>query len=718
MVNTIEVGFDNNTNITIKNNGNPIKISSINGIKSIFTDKAQTIGSYRNAKTQMIKELQTLNYLDSIKDGVNIETINSLQMYPLAFNEDNRPKSIKNSLDKLHEYESNVINSSKHYITNIAWTKINKRHNLDQPLQIKNIFRDSGMGADIIIADGFKLYGTIATYIDPAPRSESHIVWPPKNDTITFTKDFMELFGFIDSTLTSTTLSQDRSESVAKDRFKYSLTTYGQLFSNNGIDVDENLNYFSGNSNKNKLLKRSNTLTDQKKALISLKEWGDKMQVLILYVWSLMNQGQSYTMITCDKVVYTLCILLNVKCIFTGYIEKNNIKKYTIEIYEPSDDPKRDAINRYNKKKADIQKENQSFLEMIQLLVRNPSQTIYIDGVDEPFTFDKSFYEKIYADILAIQQTLTNKNSLNKDINLNESQIELQAQQLAEDYLLINFIKKIKNRIKITRNVKYTNTNKSKPSFNNSTKSFFEIALTLQTNKNKRGGAIEKRSSLLKMTPLSVNKSAKYEINISREIKLIDTKPFKESDFYRKPIWYDYYVNVPVETETNQENQIIDYIRKEERVDLNGLLWTQVSKITESKNLSQFIDSIYSMVLYNAYFNNGIPLDYVEYSVTKSDLEKIVDQIITEDLDLQELKNIETYENSEKMDIDNISSNSLDVPSIVSTNDSKMITVNTGGKKRKITKRANKKYKKIQKSNTRKIRKVKKRINSKYKKLI
>jgi hypothetical protein len=707
MENIIEVGIDTNTNITIKKNGNPINISSINDIKSIFTDKGQTIGSYNNAKTQMIKEQQILNYLDSIKDGVNIETINTLQMYPLAFNETNIPRSIKNSLDILHKYESNIINSSKHYITNIAWTKINKRQNLDKPLQIKNIFRDSGMGADIFIADGFKLYGTIATYIDPAPRSESHIVWPPKNETITFTKDFMELFGFIDSTLTSTTLSQERSGTVAKDRFKYSLTTYGQLFSNNGTDVDENLNYFSGNTNKNKLLKRSNTLTDQKKALISLKEWGDKMQVLILYVWSHMNQGQTYTMITFDKVVYTLCILLKLKCIFTGQIEKDNIKKYTIEIYEPSNDPRQDAINRYNKKKNDIQTENQSFLEMIQLLIRNPSQTIYIDGIDEPFTFDKLFYEKIYTDILTIQHALKEKQPLNKNTHLNEMQIELEAQQLAEDYLLINFIKKIKNRIKITRNIKYTNTNKSKPSFNNSTKSFFEIALTLQTNKNKkRGGAIEKRSSTLKMIPLSVSKSAKHEINISGEIKLIDTKPFKESDFYRKPIWYDYYVNIPIEKETNAENQFIDYIRKEERVDLNGLLWFQVSKIAESKNLSQFIDSIYSMVLYNAYFNNGIPLDYLEHSAVKSDLENIIDQIITEDL---ELKDIETHDSSNKMDIDYVSPNSLDVPSIVSTNTSKMITVNTGGKKRKIIKYTTKKYNKTQKkSKTRKIRKVKK----------
>lgn len=109
---------------------------------------------------------------------------------------------------------------------------------------------------------------------------------------------------------------------------------------------------------------------------------------------------------------------------------------------------------------------------MIQLLIRNPSQTIYIDGIDEPFTFDKLFYEKIYTDILTIQHALKEKQPLNKNTHLNEMQIELEAQQLAEDYLLINFIKKIKNRIKITRNIKYTNTNKSKPSFNNSTKSF------------------------------------------------------------------------------------------------------------------------------------------------------------------------------------------------------------------------------------------------------
>ena len=113
------------------------------------------------------------------------------------------------------------------------------------------------------------------------------------------------------------------------------------------------------------------------------------------------------------------------------------------------------------------------------------------------------------------------------------------------------------------------------------------------------------------------------------------------------------------------------------------------------------------MVLYNAYLNNGIPLDYEANSETKSDLEKIVDQIITEDLDLS---NIETEDSSAKMDIDNISSNSLDVPRMMQLNSLEQIPVSSyGGKKRKATKRASKKYKKKQnKSNTRKVRKIRK----------
>lgn len=697
---TIKVGFNTSTNdITIqKNNGVPNQYK-ISDIKSIYNEFG-TIGDNYNA---MIQEQQTLNYLDSIKDGANVATLNSLNMYPSA-------ERVSNPKNYLHQYESNVINSAIPYISKIAWTKINKRQALNPPLPINDIFRDSGIGADVFIATGFQLYSTIATYIDPATRAKPDIVWPSKNDTIEFSKEFMDLFGFEDSSLTSKT--------VANDKFNYSLTTYGVNYTNDGKKPDQNLNYFSGNTNKNKMLKSSDTPQQQKKALISLKEWGDKMQVLILYVWSRIYKNNTYAMITCDKVVYTLCVLLKVKCIFTGEIVENKIKKYTIEVYEPSDNPKKDAINRYNKKKANIEKEeNAAFIQMIKLLMNNPSQTIYVDGVEEPFTFAAEFYEKIYKDISDIQQKLIDEPKL--DSNVGESEIEIQTKQLAEKYLLIHFIKKIKNKIKITRITKYTNTNKIKPSFNNSTKSFFELATTLQTNTNKRGGAISKTSSSLKTIPLSASKSSKY--SKSPEIQsiilkkspritnipvVINSVEFIESDFYMKPIWYDYYVNVPVEEETNKEDQFIDSVREEKRVDLNGLLLSQVLKIAESKNISRFIDSIYSMVLYNAYFNNGIPLDYVENSATKSDLEKIIEQIITEDLDLS---NIETQDSSAKMDIDNISSNSLDVPSMMSTNIPEMATANSGGKKRKATKRSSKKYKKMQKkSKTRKIRKVKK----------
>ena len=81
-------------------------------------------------------------------------------------------------------------------------------------------------------------------------------------------------------------------------------------------------------------------------------------------------------MITCDKVVYTLCLMLGVKCIFTGGIEVNGIKNYSIRIFEPSANPKADAIERFEKSKEEIIKENESFINIINLLKKNPNQPI------------------------------------------------------------------------------------------------------------------------------------------------------------------------------------------------------------------------------------------------------------------------------------------------------------------------------------------------------
>jgi len=721
----ITVDFNKQTNnITINNKD----VFNITKIRNIYDGVTNITGD-----ADMITQQQVLNYLDSIKDGTNVVTLQQVNLYPSAYTNMGYPSYPKD----LHTYENNIKQSLKPYISNITWTKLKKKQELNQPLPIKNIFRDCGIGANVFIESGFNLFSTFASYIDPATRAIPTNVWPESGKSIMFSKTVMELFGLPNSSINSKT--------VNKTRFNYDIMTNGIQFTNNGIETDKNLNYFSGNTNKNSLLKGTKTPLNQKKALISLKEWGDKMQVVMLFIWIRENTGKTYAMITCDKVVYTLCLLLGVKCVFTGEIKEGNVKKYSIEIYEPSANPKADAINRYNDKKKSIVKENNAFISMINLLRLNPSQSIYVDGVTDPYTFKQAFYQNIYNDILGIQTKLNQIPMLTQSTTMSVSDIEMASKKLAADFLLITFIKKIRGNIKITRAVKYTYTQKVKPSFKGSVNSFLNIAkqqsyiinVNLSTSplsyrRTLGGGVAEKKATgvvkaysspiiakgkpMLKPLLKPVDKASRVK-NIP---EVINAQVFEDSDFYQEPIMYDYYVDSPVAKEVDPSDQLIDFVKEEKQIDLNSELYNQVSKIVTSNKQFKFIDSIYSMILFYAYLNDGIALDYDETNPSVSNLKFMVDIIIQDELELPST----TYAPPQTV-IPATSS----IASSPSQPNYQTVKVGTGGtrnnsrrSKKRLHKRSNRKAKIFSRKNiknkrktTKKVQVVRKRKNTKSK---
>ena len=641
---SIKVDFIKNTNQITINNKNYLDITK--KIRSIMDGVSPV--DFNKMKT----EQQILNYLDSIKDGANAVTLQQLNIYPLYTAYGYAPVWPKD----LTKIENNIEKAYSPYISNITWTKMKKQQELNSPLPIDNIFRDCGLAANVFIRSGFKLFNTFAAYIDPATRGPPDNVWPDTNQSIEFTNNFMELFGLDNSSLQSTTKNLNN--------FTYNITSNGINFSHNGSSNDPNLSYFSGNNNKNKLLKSGSTPTSTKKALISLKEWGDKMQVLFLFVWKHVNPNLTYTMITCDKVVYTLCLMLGVKCIFTGGIEVNGIKSYSIRIFEPSANPKADAIKRFEKSKKEIIKDNESFMNIINLLKKNPFQHIKIGGDNKPHTFKKEFYEKIYKDLLSIQTKL--KAVPIPDSTISVPDIELQKQELKENYLFIPFFRSIKGSLKILANLRYTSKYKEKPSFNNSKKAFYEIGkndykLTIPneilnnisrnsntnrrqnynyTNIRRQGGskyvpigpkAVKASTTRIKDTPSSSSTFTPIQ-NIP---EVMESDDVINSDFYEEPILFNYYETVPVEKEDDSSNQIIDFIKEEKQIDLNKELYNQVYELSNEIGYGKFIDSIYSMILFYSEMMNGIPLDYKDKN---SNLKIVVNYIIQNDLDLPQIQ--------------------------------------------------------------------------------
>mgnify|MGYP000176613634 CR=1 FL=1 len=593
---SFNVGFNETTNNITIDGKSTLHLSKI---ISIWGNNAN-VGDFITMKT----EQQMLNYLDSIKDGANANTLQSLQIYPLVPFAD--PPTYPGVLKQIEDTIERAYSES---ISNITWTKMKKKQELNSPLPINNIFRDCGLAATVFIQPKFNLFNTFAQYIDPATRGPPTAVWPDKNQSITFTENFMELFGLENSSLSSTTKNTNN--------FAYNIKSNGESFSYFGSGNDPNLPYFSGNTNKNSMLKKSSTPTDEKKALISLKEWGDKMQVLFLFVWKHVNPGQSYTMITCDKVVYTLCLMLQVKCVFTGAIEDKGIKKYSIQIFEPSENPIKDAIERFNKTKTEINADNNSFINIIKWLTENPDQPIYIDGVNDPLTFKQGFYDNILKDLQDIQEQLKSVPVLNETTpNLDVFGIESNKKKLKETYLFIPFIKLNKGKLKITRTTKYTKTQIEKPSFetqiekpsfDNNKKAFYYIGKTLYSqsiSSKKNDGGTQYGGTIVEV------------IN---------------SDFYDKPIYFNYY-EYPYDY--NRNNDPIKFDKVEKRIDLNNVLFNQVYNVSIGAGHGKFIDSIYSMILFrNEIEDGGIPFDYTGIS---SELKGLITEIINNDLDLSE----------------------------------------------------------------------------------
>ena len=105
---------------------NDQRILDISQIISIFGNNP-TVGDFNTMKT----EQQVLNYLDSIKDGANKFALHALKVYPLV-SPDNPP--IFPSDLKL--IENTVETAYSQSISNITWTKMKKKQELNSPLPI------------------------------------------------------------------------------------------------------------------------------------------------------------------------------------------------------------------------------------------------------------------------------------------------------------------------------------------------------------------------------------------------------------------------------------------------------------------------------------------------------------------------------------------------------------------------------------------------------
>ena len=498
----------NNEIIINSSYGIPKKIP----IDSLYLNNGTNVGTNVD---EFEKDQQKVNYLDSIKDGTNVITMQGLNIYPLAGSD-----MYPTFPNDLKSYETAIIKARSSYLKHTAWLKVKKGSVLDPGKNYSKCLWESGLGYNVFLnnpndVDTVKTFGS---YIDPLEKQSAKSVWPQIGSTITLTPMFMKMMGFGDQSYVT-------SRTVTNSTFNYTMNVgCGQdcgvsqnscIIRHDASQIDPNLVYFAGNNQKKQFLKTSASTSEKVKTIV-VKEWGDKIQVLIYLVYyHCLANTQTIVMTTCDMVVFMLCLNLSIPCIYTGAYnppgsnQDPNKKYYSILEFAPSDTPFTDARNRLISKINSIIAENESFMTAISNLTTDAGANTRISVGDNMLTFKKEFYILILEDLVTIhsglqiygQQLITSYNQYNEGNGSRMiPEIEFQIKFIQSTYIIVPFLKQKKgmtgasNILTILMTKSYTATkpvNNSKPSIKTyfttngmdesraekeSKKSFYEIA--------------------------------------------------------------------------------------------------------------------------------------------------------------------------------------------------------------------------------------------------
>lgn len=360
-----------------------------------------------------VKEQQTINYLDTLKDKANSQIVQGVSLYPEAMEGGAYPAPWKKVL---HGIETDILNSQQQFLNRTTWTKVARGTPLDQPKEYNQIFWESGLGYQVFVANPSRVttIKTFGSYIDPLEKQNADVTWPDAGGTIELTPNFMELMGFGPSQVVATTRPGGR--------FDYQLTVAcGDAcrpdphcqFGHGGGANDPNMNLFKGNASKAHALASKNKGQAEKIKLLVVKEWGDKLQAIIYFLYTHVGKGggDTPTIITCDMVVMMFCVMLQVPCIYTGkeshYFPKpagQDGKYYSIVEYKPSKNPVSDARKRYNYTLKQIMTENKRYISGLRSLAKNPDTGVYLGGDLE--TFSGAFWKAMADDAQAIETAL------------------------------------------------------------------------------------------------------------------------------------------------------------------------------------------------------------------------------------------------------------------------------------------------------------------------
>ena len=295
----------------------------------------------------------------------------------------------------LHELEYALFNDPTIKAQTTELKNILKTSTVGSNTQISYatyVFFESGFGTKMICANSdVNIIGTPASIMDPAGK-EKHNIFFPSYDII-FDKTFTKRLGFpntvwkyigghvtIEYTDGSEIIGQISSDTTSND------VKHGRFG-----------NYVKGNKEKNDKLYglMRNTLLNRSEIfkILETKELGDVAQVW-LYLAYVVNEeirnSQTPTgfdrtkvvMITTDSVVYLLCVLLRLSCVYTGAREGVTSGGCTLKYFLAG------TVNYKNKIKTIVDNEYKRALEHVRGQVY-AFRLIILDGTLNKYSYMK-----------------------------------------------------------------------------------------------------------------------------------------------------------------------------------------------------------------------------------------------------------------------------------------------------------------------------------------
>jgi hypothetical protein len=673
-------------------NTGTISINNINIHTSSFTtiDDSKNI-KYNTDDNQFTTFQKRLRYLDCVKDaavGVNVgqyvKILYNNVDYELPFN-------------VLGEWEDRFIQQNEQIIHHYSWTKKTKDSTLEPLLDNRVVFKESGLNPDYYITPPIPYVGNIATeVIDPAGRSPiegKDIKFPVNNQKLILERSFMEFFGFDNCSLESTRVSNgkydykinigaienfggappvtkkprittNRQTKTKKNTKLVDMTSTDQkikrnatqkispkttkiqnynssnIVIDNDISVfDQNIGrveWFQGNKEKNKFIKSTNAPTNIKRALFISKELGDVLQVLIMFIWSKLNDNQLYSITTCDKVVCLLCMVLQINCILT-YAEKatdKTKKMRTIDVFEPSGNTSEKSYARFELTKKEILDHNTNFINCL-VQIKQSETGIYVSGITQPIIVNSQIYDKFINDLTNIN-ILLEKQTI--EPTTDPAIIDTFIKLIKINFTFIEFIRVSKQKkITLTMQSIYTSNNRMwidviNPSFSKyryGKDSFYKLIKTpellfVNPNPEPSPSQIPIQTTEAPMTPLQVqppniSKLTPMETNDALDIK------------FSEPISLNTYSAAGGERNTVKRKihhispnsnvfKSIDYLEypdtalfydKDENITYNlyDELNTQVLDHLRSIRKTAFFDHVYTNLLHHFYLTNQVMYD-------------------------------------------------------------------------------------------------------------